>query len=250
MRRIGWREKSTSRASSPTWCDANFLKGGVVEKSGFTLNRLRLIDKPAAQVILSRLRDSKTPRSEFRRLLYKAGIISAYEISNEVPLTETSVETPLGVRAKGFEYGCDVTVIAVLRAALPMAWGMLEVFEDAKVGFVSAKRAEVDDAESREFSLEVELSYMSVPERSGVIIVVDPMLATGSTLSAVLRKVTERVEAVKIIVSALIATEVGVKRILSEHGGITMYAFAVDPQLNSRAFIVPGLGDAGDRAFG
>ncbi|QOJ78566.1 uracil phosphoribosyltransferase [Infirmifilum lucidum] len=211
---------------------------------------MKVIEKPAAKVVLTRLRDKTTPRSEFRRLMYKAGIIAAYEISSEVQLHKYRVRTPLDVEAEGYTYCCGVSIIAVLRAALPMAWGMLEIFEDASVGFVAARREEVGNAEERGFNLNVHVNYMSIPINSGVVILVDPMLATGSTLSSILRRIGGSLEAERLIVSTLIATKEGVRRVFAERTDATIYAFSVDPGLNSRAFIVPGLGDAGDRAFG
>ncbi len=211
---------------------------------------MKVIEKPAAKVILTRLRDKTTPRAEFRRLLYKAGIIAAYEISSEVQLREYRVKTPLDVEADGYTYSYEVSIIAVLRAALPMAWGMLEIFEDASVGFVAARREEVDDAGKTGFNLNVHVNYVSIPRNSGVVILVDPMLATGSTLSSILRRIGENLKPERLIISTLIATKEGIQRVLAERNDATIYAFSVDPGLNSRAFIVPGLGDAGDRAFG
>lgn len=129
-----------------------------------------------------------------------------------------------------------------------MLWGMLEVFENAEVGFVSAKRKEIEEASSA-YQLGVEISYMSLPEGIETLIIVDPMLATGSTLEKVIRKIKETLKLEKLIVSTLISTKVGIERVFQADSTLQLYTFSVDPGLNSRAFIVPGLGDAGDRAF-
>ncbi|MGC9107186.1 MAG: uracil phosphoribosyltransferase [Infirmifilum sp.] len=210
-------------------------------------SNIKVIDSPAAKVILSRLRDKNTSKQEFRRLLFKAGFISAVEISREIPLKEYTISTPLNVETKAFRFE-EISVIGVLRAALPMVWGMLEVFEEADVGFLSAKRKEAESAPP-DYRMDVDISYESIPSKNAVIVIVDPMLATGSTLAKVIKRVRQKVNPSRFIVSSLISTNIGIQRILQTDPSSIIYTFAVDPQLNSKAFIVPGLGDAGDRAF-
>ncbi|MEZ0346726.1 MAG: uracil phosphoribosyltransferase [Infirmifilum sp.] len=209
---------------------------------------IRVIDNPAARVLLSKLRDKNTPTPEFRRLLQKAGFITAVEISTEVPLEERVVKTPLEAEAKAFEF-TKLAIIAVLRAALPMVWGLLEIYENAAVGFISAKRREVKEGSSLNLDLDVDVNYASLPEDFQIAVIVDPMLATGSTMKRVVSRVLETARPQHLIVATLISTQVGIKRLFEVAPHASLYTFAIDPELNSKAFIIPGLGDAGDRAF-
>ena len=212
------------------------------------------MDNPVLQGILLELRDRSTPRPRFRQLLEAAGMLLGYEAARSLPVRKRSVITPLGEKAEGIEPRDDeVVVVAVLRAALPMAMGVLRVLEDAEIGFVAASRLEETRRETREgVVFEVEAPYWKLPPvRDRSVVLVDPMLATGSTLSRIATRVASESPR-DIIVVSLIATRPGIKRVEEGLGGMDfdLYTAAVDPRLNERGFIVPGLGDAGDRAFG
>ncbi len=213
------------------------------------MGEVRILSNPLLQDVLTKLRDAGTPLPEFRSLLELAGMLMAYEVASYLPVEEVTVETPLGAKASGVRVRDDlVTVVAVMRAALPMAYGVLRVLPRAKLGVVAARRLEEERADLKGFELEVEVPYVNIPGDSSVAIVVDPMLATGSTLKRVIEILKGRYE--KLIVLSVIATQVGIDRVLEAETDALVVALSVDPELNSRAYIVPGLGDAGDRAFG
>lgn len=216
--------------------------------------RLHVVDNPVLQGILLELRDRETPRRRFRQLLELAGMLLGYEAARSLPRRRRSVETPLGAHAEGIEVADEeVVVVAVLRAALPMAVGVLRVLEDAELGLVAATRLE-DTAKRTERGLvfDVESPYWKMPRiENRAVLLVDPMLATGSTLARISADIAEKRPA-SITVVSLIATRTGIARVEEALAGqsFDLYAAAVDPMLDERGFIVPGLGDAGDRAFG
>lgn len=214
------------------------------------MGSVKVLGNPVLQEILGKLRSRDTPRREFRELLFKAGVFEAYEIAEELPTEECSVETPLGRRAPCVRVTGKLAIVAVLRAALPMAMGMLEVFPDAALGFVAAKRLEAD-APPRDWRLEVSVPYVSAPPDAENLVIVDPMLATGSTLASVIERLKGGGYSYgRLYVATVISTEQGIRRVLSVEPEARIYTLSVDPELNDKAFIVPGLGDAGDRAFG
>lgn len=217
--------------------------------------RLHVVDNPVLQGILLELRDRSTPRPRFRQLLEAAGMLLGYEAARSLPVRKRSVITPLGREAEGMEpRDEEVVVVAVLRAALPMAMGVLRVLEDAEIGFVAASRLEETRTEKGggQLVFEVEAPYWKLPRiKDRSVVLVDPMLATGSTLSRIAARVASE-NPRDIVVVSLIATRPGIKRVEEGLGSrdFDLYTAAVDPELDERGFIVPGLGDAGDRAFG
>ncbi len=211
---------------------------------------------PALQNILLELRDKDTPSTRFCDLLEEAGFLLAYEASRELPLAKDSAVTPLSVRAEAIRVRDEaITIVAVLRAALPMAMGARRLYKRASLGFIAAKRIEEKHRRLGDrLVFNVETPYWSIGDIEGKhVILVDPMLATGSTLSRVIEKLAKHKPA-KIIVISLIATRQGIEalREAAKRAGldITIYSGAIDPTLNDKGFIVPGLGDAGDRCFG
>jgi len=216
--------------------------------------RLHVVDNPVLQGILLELRDRETPRRRFRQLLEAAGMLLGYEASRSLPLRRRSVVTPLGEAAEGLEVRDeDVVVVAVLRAALPMAYGVLRVLEDAELGLVAATRLEDTGREAGGgLVFEVDAPYWKTPRVTGrAVLLVDPMLATGSTLSRIASRLAASSPA-SVTVLSLIATRSGIARLEEslKDSDFDLYVAAVDPRLDKRGFIVPGLGDAGDRAFG
>lgn len=140
-------------------------------------------------------------------------------------------------------------LIAILRAALPLVEGFSEVFEEAPIGFVVAKRKEKSGSESIDF--DVEITYIKIPTiENRIVIIPDPMLATSSTLITVLDKILKYGKPKRIIFCGVIASKYGINRIKSVYPHVEIYTVAIDEKLDSHGFIVPGLGDAGDRAFG
>jgi len=199
-------------------------------------------------MLLTKLRDRKTNFIEFREIVKEIGAFMAYEIVNNLDYKEVKVETPLGV-ATGKKLVDEVVLVIVLRAALPLVNGMMEVFKDAYLGVISARRIENNDHSGLDFNIEI--SYLKLPNiNNKVVIVADPMLATGSTMRAILLKIKEIGKPKKIILATIISAKPGIERVHTEHPDIDIYTLAVDEKLNEHGYIVPGLGDAGDRAFG
>ncbi|WP_336035930.1 uracil phosphoribosyltransferase [Halobacterium yunchengense] len=208
-----------------------------------------------AKDTLSRIRDVETAQVEFRKGLVKLGRICGYEIIDGAMETEfVSLETPLtettGERVKGLD---DVVIINVLRAATPFVEGLLKAFPRAKQGVISAGRdEEAGMNEAGEFPITID--YVKLPEFSeeDTVIVADPMLATGSTMCTVLEYVTEEMPGPGVedlfVLSAVSAPD-GLLRVGEQFPEAELLTVAIDDRLDDDGFIVPGLGDAGDRAF-
>ncbi len=217
------------------------------------MGKVNIIEHPLAQALLTKLRDKNTDQIEFRKGLVELGRIIGYEVVRSMEVNETEVETPLGVKAKGviipdLEH---VVIVQVLRAAMPMAEGLVKIFERARMGVISARRLE-DTYKKGSLSFDVESTYVRVPKifSDDVLIIADPMLATGSTIVTVLKSISSRGKPKRKIVATVIATEFGIERVLKEDNTSEIYTLAIDPEVNEDGYIVPGLGDAGDRAFG
>ncbi len=183
-----------------------------------------------------------------------AGLLLGYEAAGSLPRRIKRVTTPLGAEVSSEIVDSNkVVVLAVLRAALPMVWGMLRILEGASVGFVAATRLEdTRRIEDGGIVFDVSIPYIKTPSISGrTVIVVDPMLATGSTVSRVVSHMISK-KAEKLVLISLISTREGIRRVEEVAGdySVVHYTAAIDPYLDERGFIVPGLGDAGDRCFG
>ncbi len=210
------------------------------------MDRLHLIDTPYTKLLLTMLRDSGTGRAVFVRVMEELGYIAGAEVYKFLEPRVKEVVTPLGATWSGVNFPelDETVVVSVLRASAPFTWGMLRALPGARVGFVGARR--VEDRRVNGF-FEVEVCYFSVPE-GRVYVIADPMLATASTIYTVLDRL--QVSDEKVIVASVIASEVGARRVLSRNEVRALLTFAVDPELDERGFIVPGLGDAGDRCCG
>ncbi len=210
------------------------------------MGRLHLIDSPYTRRLLTILRDSGTGRAVFMRIMEELGYIAGTEVYRFLEPREKRVVTPLGTTWSGIDFPEleETVIVSVLRASAPFTWGMLRALPGAKVGFVGAKRIE---GKRMNGFFEVEISYFSVP-RGRVYVIADPMLATASTIYAVLDRLRVRDE--KVVMASLIASEEGVRRVLLRDEVRALLTFSVDPELDERGFIVPGLGDAGDRCCG
>jgi len=207
-----------------------------------------------AKDTLSVIRDVDTSQVAFRKGLVKLGRICGYEIIDGAMETEyVPVETPLaettGERVKGLE---DVVIVNVLRAATPFVEGLLKAFPAAKQGVISAGRDE-DAGMGADGAFEITIDYVKLPEitAADTVIVADPMLATGSTMCAVLDHVLDAAEADPenlFVLSAASAPD-GLLRVSEAFPAADLLTVAIDDRLDDDGFIVPGLGDAGDRAF-
>lgn len=207
---------------------------------------VKIIDHVYAQYLLTRLRDKSTGSLDFRKGLVRLGRVVGYELVKTFPTRVVEVETPLG-RAEGVEIvGLDrVVIVQVLRAAMPLVEGLLKAFPQARLGVVAARRREEGGG------VDVEVFYSKIPKIApeDVVIVADPMLATGRTMVRAIEEVYKSGRPGRTVVVSVIATPQGVDYVLSRHPEAEIYVVAIDPALDYRAFIVPGLGDAGDRAF-
>lgn len=213
---------------------------------------LRVVDRPFARHILTKLRSKETDQVNFRKNLVRLGRIIGYEIADSLEYEEVEVETPLakakGVVIRGLEH---VVIVNILRAATPLVEGLLKAFPSARQGVVVAKRREkVYPQPPRE--MEVDIYYSRIPSiyPDDLVIVADPMLATGSTVLKVLELVFAQGSPKKVVVASVIASRYGVERVLGCGRPVEIFVVEVDPDLDTRGYIVPGLGDAGDRAFG
>ena len=198
---------------------------------------------------MSEIRDSELQADSlrFRRNLERMGEIMAYEISKTMNYVTRSVTTPLGV--------CDCSVLAeqpvlatILRAGLPLHRGLLNIFDRAENTFISAYRIHHNDDDA----FDVEVEYLASPSLDGkTVILCDPMLATGSSMVLAYKALLERGKPRDIHVVTVIASEQGIRFVQQNlPAETTVWAGAIDNELTSRAYIVPGLGDAGDLAYG
>jgi uracil phosphoribosyltransferase len=201
-----------------------------------------VLDHPLIQHKVTRLRDKKTGMKEFRELVYEISLLMAYEVTRDLPLKEIDVETPVAL-GQGKELAMGVGIIPILRAGLGFVSGLQEVMPNAKVGHIGLYR--------NEETLEPVEYYVNLPSDidERVLIVVDPMLATGGSATAAISLLKKR-GAKKIKLMCLIGALEGVEQVKKEHPDVDIYLGAMDPKLNDHGYIVPGLGDAGDRLFG
>jgi len=197
---------------------------------------------------LRQLRDKaiQQDRYRFRLNLERLSYILAYEVSHYLDYQRIEVQTPLGV-ATGYRLTKPPVLMSVLRAGLPMHYAFLHFFEDADNGFIGAYRS-YDDKEQ----FEITLGYAAVPGlRDRTLILLDPMLATGKTLLKALSTVRETAgEPAQIFICTIVASQYAVNYLQTHLEFEALFTVALDPELTSKAYIVPGLGDAGDLAFG
>ena len=198
---------------------------------------------------MSEMRDVniQTDKLRFRRNLERAGEIIAYEISKSLRYVGRAVTTPLGVSE------CSVlaeqpVLATILRAGLPLHQGFLNIFDQAENTFISAYRIHHDDSDD----FDVEVEYLASPDlQDKTVILGDPMLATGSSMVLAYKALLERGTPAQIHIATVIASEQGVRFVQETLPPETLiWAGVIDPELTSRSYIVPGLGDAGDLAYG
>ena len=213
-----------------------------------------VITHALAKDTLSRLRDKHTEQVAFRKGLVKLGRIAGYEVIDGAMETEyVSIETPLtettGERVKGLD---DVVIINVLRAATPFVEGLLKAFPRAKQGVISAGRDE-EAGMDEDGTFPISVDYEKLPQITAddTVIVADPMLATGSTICTVLENVLEAAddEPEDLFVLSAVSAPEGLVRVNEAYPEADLLTVAIDDELNEEGFIVPGLGDAGDRSF-
>jgi len=203
---------------------------------------LVLIEHPLVKKDISILRDKKTNTETFRAAVTRISNILAVDISTTFSLKNIKVKTPLE-EAKGYQLKNRIVLIPVLRAGLGMVDGFLQLIPDAKLGHIGLERNET--------TLKPSSYYLKTPKSLGKaeVILLDPMLATGGSASAAISTLKKR-GAKNILFACLLAAPEGVKRISTDHPEIIIFSAAFDRQLSKKGYILPGLGDAGDRTFG
>lgn len=212
-----------------------------------------ILTNPALQEMLAKLRDKNTGTNYFRMLLRKAGYFCTYEIlSRDVQCSSREVETPLGPAASTC-IASHILQIAVMRAGEPFCEGGASLLDELglsrSIGFVDAKRVE---GKGNSESFEIEMGSFKVPrfDSNTTVIIYDPMLATASTAIKIVDKISRMGKPRNTVFCSIISSEYGVRRLSSAFPALKIYTLATDPKLNERGYIAPGLGDAGDRAFG
>lgn len=201
-----------------------------------------IFDHPLIQHKLTYLRDRTTSHRPFRALLYQIAGLMVYEATRTLPTREVEVQTPLEVTT-GRRLSAKVTVVPVLRAGLGMAEGVLEVMPEARVGHLGMARDE------KTLRPAVYLKRLPRDLNAGPVMLVDPMLATGGSASQAV-SLLRAAGAADLRLVCLVASPEGIDRLIAEHPDLLIYTAAVDRRLNASGFIVPGLGDAGDRMYG
>jgi uracil phosphoribosyltransferase len=204
---------------------------------------LFIVDHPLIQHKLSHMRDIETSTKTFRQLLKELTLLMGYELTRNLPLSSKRIETPLATMEAPVIGGKKIAVVAVLRAGLGMAEGMMELIPSARQGHIGLYRGE--DKHPVEY-------YVRLPEIEGrMFIVCDPMLATGHSAAYAVQVLLDRgVRAEDIRFLSLVAAPEGVQAFHLQHPEVAIYTAALDTHLDENAYIVPGLGDAGDRIFG
>ena len=214
-----------------------------MHKSHYAMSQVHLIDHPMVQHKLSIMREKETGSKDFRELLREISLLMGYEITRDLPLTELEIETPISKMTASRVLGRKMAIVPILRAGLGMVDGLLDLVPVAKVGHIGLYR--------NEKTHEPVVYYCKLPEdiNDRLVIITDPMLATGGSSCDALDMLKER-GCTNIKLMCLVAAPEGIARVQAAHPDVDIYVAAIDERLNENAYIVPGLGDAGDRIFG
>jgi len=201
-----------------------------------------VIDHPLVQHNLTRLRDRRTDPQEFRRVLGEVASLMVYEATRTFEISRTRVQTPLE-STTGFNLKREVILVPILRAGLGMLDSILQLIPRARVGFIGLKREET--------TLEATFYHKSLPQnlRPFEVVLIDPMLATGGSALAALQLLQQhRAERIRLV--SLVSSPAGIQAVRRKYPRLAIFTASIDRALNERGFILPGLGDAGDRLFG
>lgn len=206
------------------------------------MQNVTVITHPLVQHNLTKLRDRRTRPQEFRRLLGEIAILMVHEATRSFKVRPVTVQTPLA-SARGCELEREVALVPVLRAGLGMLDAILELMPNARVGFIGLKREET--------TLRAMFYHKSLPKNLGKfeVILIDPMLATGGSAVAALDLLREQ-GARHVRLVNLVAAPEGIRTVRRDYPKLPIFTAAIDRKLNERGYILPGLGDAGDRLFG
>ncbi len=208
------------------------------------MSTVHIIDHPMIQHKLSIMRDKNTGSKDFRQLLTEISLFMGYEVTRDLPLDYKEIETPICKMKAPKVSGRKLAIVPILRAGMGMLDGMLTLIPVAKVGHIGLYRNE-ETHEPVEY-------YCKLPEdiQQRLVIVTDPMLATGGSSCDALTMLKNKYGCTNIRLMCLVAAPEGLKKVQEVHPDVDIYVAAVDERLNENAYIVPGLGDAGDRIFG
>jgi len=206
------------------------------------MKNLTIIDHPLVKRDLTLLRDKRTPSNIFRAVLRRTASLMAYEVTRDLRLKETPVTTPLE-RTRGSKVDEKFILVPILRAGLGLVGGFVEVIPDARVGHIGLYR--------NEETLRPVDYYLKLPRKLGrsLVYILDPMLATGGSAVAAV-SVLKAKGARNIRFVSLVAAPEGARLLAKHHPDVRIYTCALDRRLNAKGYILPGLGDAGDRMFG
>ncbi len=207
------------------------------------MSQFHLIDHPLITHKLSIMRNKKTGSKDFRELLGEIAMLMGYEITRDLPLEDVTIETPITKMKAKMISGKKLAIVPILRAGLGMVDGLLSLVPVAKVGHIGLYR---DPDTHTPVEYYCKLPY-DIEDR--IVILVDPMLATGGSASDALTMLKKR-GCTHIRMMCLVAAPEGVAKLQADHPDVDIYSAALDDYLNEHAYIVPGLGDAGDRIFG
>ena len=206
------------------------------------MKNLTIVNHPIIQRDMTYLRDERTPNDQFRHILSRIAGMMAFQVTKDFALKEFDVQTPLET-TKGFSLKDQIVVVPVLRAGLGMVEGFLNILPEARVGHVGLYR--------NEETLQPVDYYSKFPRQleKALVILIDPMLATGGSATAAITFLKKKgAENIRIV--CLVAAPAGVKMIAKHHPDVHIFSASLDRELNSKGYILPGLGDAGDRIFG
>jgi len=207
------------------------------------MSQLHVIDHPMIQHKLTIMRDKRTGSKDFRELLKEIALLMGYEVTRDLPLTDYKIETPICPMVAKKVSGRKLAIVPILRAGMGMVDGLQTLVPVAKVGHIGLYR--------NEETHNPVVYYCKLPEdiQERLVIVTDPMLATGGSACDALQMLKEK-GCTNIRLMCLVGAPEGIARVQKEHPDVDIYLAAVDERLNDAAYIVPGLGDAGDRIFG
>lgn len=207
------------------------------------MSQVHLIDHPMVQHKLTIMRDKSTPSNIFRQLLYEISLLMGYEITRDFPMEDVEVETPLEKATLKKIAGKKVAIVPILRAGLGMVDGLRDLIPVARVGFIGLYR---DEETHKPVPY-----YCKLPKGvdKRLVILTDPMLATGGSACDAIDLVKQK-GCQDIRLMCLVAAPEGIKMVQEKHPDVDIYVASIDRQLNENCYILPGLGDAGDRIFG
>ncbi len=207
------------------------------------MKNFHLIDHPLIQHKLTIMRRANTSSKDFRELLNEISMLMGYEITRELPLEDVEIETPIARATMKRISGKKLAIVPILRAGLGMVDGLLSLVPVARVGHIGLYRdPETHQPHEYYCKLPPDISHR-------LVIVVDPMLATGGSASDAIRMLKDK-GCTHVKLMCLVAAPEGVAKLTADHPDVAVYAAALDDCLNDHAYIVPGLGDAGDRLYG